>query len=108
VIEPAHLFRRRFHDDGLAHGHLAIAGNRCSTVFLDGDYRRTPEFQSGYPPISSPARFAQAGRFYLIPILAQSGRIRPHSCIRFQFFHEFSIIRDFLPQMIKYSLSRIF
>ena len=45
VIEPAHLLRRRFHDDGLAHSHLAIAGNRRFAILTDGDYRRTPEFQ---------------------------------------------------------------
>ena len=104
VVEPAHLFCRRLHDDGFAHRHLSVARDRCFSVLLNGEYRRTPEFQSGYPPVSSPmfawrfraANGPGAGRFYPNTILAQSGRIRPHSAIRFQFFHDYSIITDIL------------
>ena len=53
TIESAYLFCRCFHDDGFAHGHLSVACNCAFAVFFHGDYRRTPEFLSGYPPISS-------------------------------------------------------
>ncbi|MPN43169.1 hypothetical protein SDC9_190728 [bioreactor metagenome] len=55
VVEPFHLFCRCLHDDGFAHRHLSVAGNRRLAVLLNGQYRCTPEFQAGDPPICSTA-----------------------------------------------------